>query len=345
MSISPYALIIRIRHFLYNKGIKKSSTPDTPTISFGNITVGGTGKTPHTEMILRALEGRHRTAVLSRGYRRKSKGFAYVDVADGASVAGDEPAQIKRNFPDTIVAVDKSRLHAISRLEELPSESRPEVIVLDDAFQYRKLKPSMSILLIDWNRPISKDRLLPFGRLRDLPSRINAADAVIITKCPPFITEQDMRQWAEEESLPEKFEFGKNLFFTSISYETPKGIFEEADKRYSYSPLVILFTGIANDRPIIQYLSESYTLARKIKFADHHRYTKSDIRNIHNAAKSVPTALVLTTEKDAQRIMERKDIPMELKKRLFYLPMKVDFMTDSQREAFLSLVENAISAH
>ncbi|MBO8482117.1 MAG: tetraacyldisaccharide 4'-kinase [Muribaculum sp.] len=331
MSLSPYALILKIRHFLYDKGIIKTRTAETFTISVGNITVGGTGKTPHTEMLLRMLQDEMRTGVLSRGYKRKGKGFAFVATDSGATRFGDEPVQIKRKFPKTVVAVDKSRLHGIQMIEAMQADRRPQVIILDDAFQYRRLRPSVSILLIDWNRPLNRDRLLPFGRLRDLPSRLSAADIIIVTKCPPYITEQEAADWTEEAGIKD---CGKNIYFTSIEYSRPEPVFPEADQRYAYSPRLIMFSGIADDRPMRQYLSEDYEVLMSLRYPDHHRYSRSDIKDISSVSKANPTALVLTTEKDAQRIMERKDIPSELKNKLFYLPIKVNFLFDGQKDRF-----------
>lgn len=333
--ISPYALVLRLRHLLYDKGIKKVRTSGTFTISIGNITVGGTGKTPHTEMLIRMLQDDFRTGVLSRGYKRKGKGFAFVTAEGGATLFGDEPVQIKRNFPGTVVAVDKSRLHGIQMMEDMQARVRPQVIILDDAFQYRKLRPSVSLLLIDWNRPLNKDRLLPFGRLRDLPSRLKAADSIIITKCPPYINEEERESWIDSAGLRD---CGKNIYFTTIEYGTPQAIFPEGDKRYAYSPRAILFSGIANNSPMKQYAAESYRILKTLDFPDHHKYSASDVRSIYSASKANPTALVLTTEKDAQRIMERKDIPDILKGKLFYLPIKVRFIDPAQEKSFRNML-------
>lgn len=331
MTLSPYGLVLKIRHLLYDKGIKKSFTAGTFTICIGNITVGGTGKTPHTEMLARMLTGHRRIGVLSRGYKRKSKGFAFVPADGGATRFGDEPVQIKRNFPEAVVAVDKSRLHGISMLEGMEPDKRPQIIILDDAFQYRKLKPSLSIVLIDWMRPLNKDRLLPFGRLRDLPSRLSAADIVIITKCPPCITEEDAAVWLADAGLKDT---GKSIYFTCIEYSQATPVFPEADSRYAYSKRAIMFTGIADDRPMKQYVSEYYRILKTLEFPDHHKYSRSDIKGIYAISKANPTALVLTTEKDAQRIMERTDIPDELKNKLFYLPIRTRFPLEGQEEDF-----------
>ena len=353
--LAPYYLSLRLRHALYDSGLKKTYPAGLPSISIGNVTVGGTGKTPHTEMLIRLLSGHpawsgKQIAVLSRGYKRKSRGFQQVITEESdAAYYGDEPVQIKRKFPDVTVAVDKDRVEGCGFLLHPDSiktsrkgrkcrhkEFAPaDIVILDDAFQYRKLRPSASLLLIDWNRPLNKDRLLPFGRLRDLPSRLKAADSIIITKCPPYINEEERESWIDSAGLRD---CGKNIYFTTIEYGTPQAVFPEGDKRYAYSPRAILFSGIANNRPMRQYVAESYRILKTLDFPDHHKYSASDIRSIYSASKANPTALVLTTEKDAQRIMERKDIPDILKSKLFYLPIKVRFIDPAQEKSFRKML-------
>ncbi len=205
----PYWFTLKLRHLMFDCGIRKSHTTEVPSICVGNITVGGTGKTPHTEMLLRSLLadedwGNRNLAVLSRGYKRKSKGFQQV-VADGsAKEYGDEPLQIKKKFPQVTVAVDKSRKEGCDFLchPEVLQTSRKarrcrhkdfpaaDLIILDDAFQHRKIKPSVSVMLVNYNRPTFKDSLIPIGKLRDLPERTDAADIIIVSKCPP-----DLNGW------------------------------------------------------------------------------------------------------------------------------------------------------
>ena len=247
----PYWLSLKIRHFLYDKGIKKVHQADVPTICVGNVTVGGTGKTPHTEMLLRSMLadsdlGRKSIAVLSRGYKRKSKGFQQVTTGGSAADYGDEPLQIKTKFPMVTVAVDSSRIRGCDFLahpEKLQTEKSArrckdkninpaDLIILDDVYQHRKLKPTLSIVLIDFNRPTYKDHLLPFGRLRDLAERTHKADILVITKCPYDLNSWQKCTWAENLGLRE-FDAqtccgirpdGKrqHLFFTQITYDTPE---------------------------------------------------------------------------------------------------------------------------
>ena len=212
-------MVLWLRHKCYDWGIFRSVSLDIPVISIGNITVGGTGKTPHTELILRLFSSKVPIAVVSRGYKRSSKGFRYVECADSVSDAGDEPLQIKRKFPEVVVAVDKNRIAAIQRIRE----EHPEVklIVLDDAFQYRKLKPAYSILLSDYHRPYTKDTPLPFGTLRDLPSQAYRADMIIVTKTPPE-TSSEERQAQRTLLKPNQ---NQQLLFSRYTYSSPPPLF------------------------------------------------------------------------------------------------------------------------
>ena len=207
-----YGLALKIRHFFYDKGWKKSFSPQVPTLCVGNVTAGGTGKTPHVEMILRMLIAHWKQpAVLSRGYKRKSKGFQIVPHDGSALQYGDEPVQMARKFPDITVAVDKDRVHGCEQLRGAG------VIVLDDAFQYRRLQPTLSIVLVDYHRPVFKDRLLPWGRLRDLPSRLKKADSVMVTKCPAYLDEEERASWRKHLKLSAD----QPLFFTTLRYTSP----------------------------------------------------------------------------------------------------------------------------
>ena len=362
--LAPYYLTLKIRHALYNKGIRKSHSADVPTVCVGNITAGGTGKTPHTEMILKALLrsddwGMREIAVLSRGHKRRSKGFQQVDRRGTADFYGDEPLQIKKKFPGVTVAVDKDRIEGcrfLTHPEVLKTskkarrcenkEFRPaDVIVLDDAFQHRALKATFNIVLVDWNRPIYKDKLLPFGRLRDLPERLFAADVVIVTKCPVYLEDWERIEWLKPLGIkdfdPETCEGtgrkGKKMtvLFTSINYCPLEPIYpEQGNLRYIYSKMAILFSGIAKDTPLRRYLSDRYKIVRRFAFPDHYRYTTADIKKISAASKNDPTAVVVTTEKDAQRVRDIKKMPEGLPERLFQVPIQVAFLTPHEQEVF-----------
>lgn len=331
-----YGILLAIRHLFYDKGWRKSCEASVPTICIGNITVGGTGKTPHTEMVLRRLLksddwAYSNLAVLSRGYKRKSKGFQLVPRDGTALLYGDEPLQMAKKFPSVTVAVDKDRVRGCETLAAgrmLPSSA--EIIVLDDAFQYRKLRATLNIVLVDYNRPVHKDSLLPWGRLRDLKSRLKAADMVIVTKCPAYVDDWERSQWVKYLRLsPEQ-----KLFFTTFTYGAPEPVFPEGDARYTYSKRLVLFTGIANDAPLRSHLSDSYKIVRRISFADHHKYTRADIGKLKAAVKEFPTACLVTTEKDAQRIVDAKAVPEELKLRMFQIPVEATFLTPEEDAAF-----------
>lgn len=328
-----YRLVLALRHLAYDKGWIKSVEASVPTISIGNITVGGTGKTPHVELLLRYFVEEPGVAVLSRGYGRKSKGFQKVEAGSSASLAGDEPLQIAQKFPLVRVAVCKDRVEGCRQLAETS-----RLVVLDDAFQYRRLKPSLSIVLVDFNRPVFKDKLLPWGRLRDLPSRISAADIVIVTKCPPD-EEPDRGYWRRQLKLRED----QLIVFSSIEYCPPEPVFPDADPRYIYSQRLILVTGIANDKPLISYLSDTYRLVQRLSFPDHHNFSKRDVRSILYAHKENPTACIMTTEKDAQRLREVADMPEKLRQRLYFVPIRARFISAQDEEAFKSRLQPFLS--
>ena len=363
----PYYLVLKLRDRYYRSPARKLHRADVPTLCVGNVTVGGTGKTPHVEMILRLLQQSEawsdkQLAVLSRGYKRESKGFQQVVAGGSAAAFGDEPLQIKKKFPGVTVAVDKDRIEGCGLLahpEKLKARKyvrkcwnrefpAADYIVLDDAFQYRRLKPARSVVLVDWNRPVHKDMLLPLGRLRDLPERIWDADAVIVTKCPadpdPLALSEFVQQMGFTDYLPSACEAtnprGRRqlVFFTTLRYGQATGIFPAAEPRYTYSKKAILVTGIAKDAPLRAYLSDTYKLVQRFSFRDHHRYAWSDINRIQNAVDQQPTAAVITTEKDAQRLLDYQGMPEALQQRLFYMPISVDFLSDDEREVFAEFI-------
>ncbi|MBQ5603431.1 MAG: tetraacyldisaccharide 4'-kinase [Bacteroidales bacterium] len=367
----PYWLSLKLRHFFYDSGLRKVSSADVPTICIGNITVGGTGKTPHTEMLIRTLLqdeewGSRSIAVLSRGYKRKTKGFQQV-TSDGTALAyGDEPLQIKKKFPGITVAVDKLRTEGCDFLahpdklqttkkgkkcidKDLPAA---DLIILDDAFQHRALKPTLSIVLVDYNRPIFKDHLLPMGRLRDLPERVAAADIVIVSKCPNDVNAWEKCTWAENLGI-RNFDAAscsgtrrngkkQHIFFSTITYDAAEAVFPEGNPRYIYTNRLVLFSGIANDAPLLSYLSSDYKIVRHFKFPDHHKFSRADINTIASAAKEFPTSVIMTTEKDCQRIRDCHKIKEELKQRMFYSPIKTAFLTENEKEKFITALKDGL---
>ena len=335
----PYWLALKIRNALYDSGRRKSVQHPVPVISVGNLTVGGTGKTPMVEYLVNLLQGDCCVAVLSRGYKRRSKGFHLVEVEDTADMAGDEPLQIKRKFPDVTVAVDKDRNHGVTQLLALPEDRRPELVLLDDGFQYRKLKPSTDVVLVDSNRPLFRDNLLPAGRLRDLPEQIRRANIVVFTKSPRHLDDWERTQLRQQTRLrPDQ-----PSFCATVKYGEPLPVFRwEADKRYIYSKEVFLFTGIADDRPLLVQLSDRYDHIDHKCFGDHHRFTRGDLKALARYARRNPRALFMTTEKDAMRLLHASRLDAEVRRRLFYLPIETEFLSWDEAREFDALLRRDV---
>ena len=318
-------------------------------------------------MVLRLLQQSpewvdRQLAVLSRGYKRESKGFQQVVATGGATVFGDEPLQIKKKFPGVTVVVDKNRVEGCDLLahpEKLKGRKyarkcwnrdfpAADYIVLDDAFQYRKLKANKSVVLVDWHRPVHKDHLLPLGRLRDLPERIFEADALIVTKCPAEMDVFEKTRLVAEMGftnfLPSACTAtapgGRQMliFFTTIRYGAVTGVYSTTEPRYLYAKKIVLATGIASDGPLRAYLSDFYKIVKRFSFPDHHRYAWKDISRIQEVIEKNPTAAVVTTEKDAQRLLDYNGMPETLMQRLFMVPISADFLTGEEREVFLDFI-------
>ena len=265
-----------------------------------------------------------------------------------ASFGGDEPLQIARKFPTLTVAVDRNRVEGCERLtsgaagpdaqEAAAKVPASDLIVLDDAFQYKRLHASLNIVLVNYRRPIFEDRLLPFGRLRDLPSRIKEADAVIVTKCPSELEDGEREAWRERLRLPENMP----LWFTTVEYCEPVAVFpDQADTRYNYSKTAVLFSGIADDTPLRAHISDTYKIVEVLKFPDHHAFSKGDIGQIAAAVRKHPTAALLTTEKDAVRVLDC-DVPQEIRERLFAVPVRAAFLDPADQQALEERLEQLL---
>ena len=332
----PYWLVLILRRRRYRTGKTKRARFPLPVISVGNLTAGGTGKTPMAEYLVEALSAERRIAVLSRGYRRRTRGFRIVETDSTAEYSGDEPLQIKRKFPQAVVAVDRDRKRGIETLLTLPDP--PETVILDDGFQQMDVLPSRNLLLISCERPLNHDRLLPFGRLRDLPERVRDADAVIFTKCPDWLDETDRSRLRTENRIaPEQ-----PVFFTRMDYGEPQAVFEGiGNNRYIYAKEAILFTGIADPKPLEACLTDRYEQIRFKRFPDHHYFSRADIRALWHAACAHPLSVLMTTEKDAQRLLHCRFVPEAMKERLFFTPVRTAFLTVAEETDFLKFIKES----
>ncbi len=327
-----YGFVISIRNRLFDKNILNSTRFDIPVITVGNITVGGTGKTPHIEYIVELLKDDFNIAVLSRGYMRKTRDFNIVNADSEVRTSGDEPLQIKRKYQNITVAVDRNRVNGVKRI--LAHEPGTNVILLDDAYQHRYIKAGVNILLIDYNRPIIKDYLLPAGSLREPRSSISRADVVLVTKSPDDLQADDMQDFLKKIYLPPD----QYAFFTGLSYDEPVNIFTKEKQGAKMDQLahslrnVLLVTGIADPSTLLSYLNGYNLNIKHLKYPDHHRYNKKDYRHIIEQYLSLPTRerCLITTEKDAIRlgeIMREEDFPDN---NIFYLMINVIFLGDGE---------------
>ena len=326
-----YGLASNFRNALFNIGVLKSRSFDVPVIAVGNITVGGSGKTPHVEYLIRLLKGTFHTAVLSRGYKRKSKGFVQATTDTTMPEIGDEPYQMKEKFPDVIVAVDKNRCHGIDTLVE--NDKEIDVILLDDAFQHRYVKPGINILLVDYHRLIIYDELLPAGRLREPLSGKDRADIVIVTKCPKDLKPMEYRVITKAMNL---YPY-QQLFFSTIEYSDLQPLFG-GDRTVTLSQLsdhhVLLLTGIASPQQMTHDLQPLIPQLTPLTFSDHHDFKEKDIALINDTFASLPEPrLIITTEKDATRLKLAKGLNEEVRNHLYVLPINVCILQE-QAEVF-----------
>ncbi len=335
-----YGIGVRIRNKLFDLKILKQQEFPIPVICIGNITVGGTGKTPHTEFLIKHLQSQYNVAVLSRGYKRKTKGYILANENSTAETIGDEPFQIKQKFPNVTVAVDENRRRGIKHLLKL-EEPRIDVILLDDAYQHRYVKAGLNILLADYNRPICEDKLLPAGRLREPFSSKNRANIVIVTKCGDLIKPIDFNIAAKRLAL---YPF-QRLFFSNFIYGDIHPVFPEYSqgeiKKFSLSSLntfdqVLLVSGIANPTPLIAKLKQHNSKVETLIYKDHHNFKSDDIQNIEKRFKQLKgdNNIIITTEKDATRLLNNTHLSDEVKKDIYYLPIEVDIL-QNREEAFL----------
>ena len=331
-----YGGVVGVRNFCFDVGLLKSRAFHVPIIAVGNITVGGTGKTPHVEYLVRLLQKNFHVAVLSRGYKRKTSGYMLANEQSTVREIGDEPMQMKQKFPDISVAVDKKRVHGIERLTG--DDERLDVILLDDAFQHRYVKPGVNILLVDYHRLVIYDKLLPAGRLREPLKGKNRADIVIITKCPKELKPMEFRVITKAMNL---YPY-QHLYFTTLAYDQPVPVFPNEAQPLAdglstclKNQHVLLLTGIASPRQLEEDLAPLTTHLSPLTFTDHHDFRRKDIERINEAFAQLPSPkIIITTEKDAVRLTSVEGLSNEVRQHLYAIPVSIRFMQQEQAEKF-----------
>ena len=315
-----YGLGVGIRNLMFDLGVLRSQSFSLPVICVGNLTVGGTGKTPHTEYLIRLLSQAHQVAVLSRGYKRRTKGYRLATPLSTAQEIGDEPRQMKRKFPQIHMAVDGNRRRGIAQLMKADVQPPAEVVILDDAFQHRYVQAGLNIVLTDYHRLVSLDRLLPAGRLREPKSGLRRADIVIVTKCPRRLTPTDCRDIEQSLGLAGS----QKVFFTTYRYPAHMD---------GLGPNPLLVTGIASPEQMAYDLRKLIPRFELMSFPDHHQFSEKDLQSIRQQAAG---RTILTTEKDATRLHGLPDLRV--------IPIEVEFL-DGRGQEFDHLVRRYVAEH
>ncbi len=323
-----YGFGVGLRNRLFDLGLLPQQEFSIPVIDVGNITVGGSGKTPHVEYLVRLLRDKMKVAVLSRGYKRKSRGYVLASSDTPMHDIGDEPFQMKRKFPDIYVAVDKNRRKGISHLTDDEATSDVDIILLDDAYQHRYVKPGINILLVDYHRLIIYDKLLPAGRLREPMKGKNRADIVIVTKCPKDLKPMEFRVLTKALNL---YPY-QGLFFTCIDYDELQPVFNKTQSLPNMSSAnVLLLTGIASPRQMELDLKNRCRSITPLSFGDHHQFNDRDAARISEAFARLPEPrIIITTEKDASRLEATPALTSEVRQALYVLPIRIRFMLDQE---------------
>lgn len=333
-----YKAAVTLRHRLFDWGVLKSEKFDIPIICVGNITVGGTGKTPMAEMIIGYMSRSHRVALLSRGYGRRTKGYLEVSARSNYRDTGDEPLQIKIKFPRTVVVVCEKRAEGIRRIRA----EHPEVdlIVMDDGFQHRYVDPKINVVMIDATRPVQHDEMLPLGTLRDLPEMLYRAHYFVVAKCPDDMKPID-RRLMRKVLVSVAYQ---KVYFTRFESFRPQALYDEAPEEVEYGGEVIAMSGVGNPAPFVSDLAKRYDIVETLSLGDHHVYMKSDMRNLVRLLEKHPSAAIITTEKDAVKLLNRDKIPAEVRRRLYYLPINITFTEGSETD-FLQKLEQDVRSN
>lgn len=341
-----YGAGVALRNSLYNMGRLKSHTFPIPVICVGNLAVGGTGKTPMIEHLVRMLMGDLRIAIVSRGYKRKSMGLKVAELDDSASRIGDEPAQLLRKFGDKIqIVVDSNRVRAINHLVNQPYSQRPDVILMDDGFQHRSVQPSLSILLSSYNRLMTDDVLLPAGRLREPARGRYRADVVVVTKCPTLLKPIDCTFTERRLDLYPH----QRLFFSEVKYDSPVPIFrrDAEPTKIDTNAVVVAISGISHPEEFFAYVERGFSRVVTLPYGDHHHYSRRNVTTWENILTDYlargAEVVFLCTDKDAVKIFELESyMSRELRERFLRLPIRVHFKSHGE-EDLRALVMNHIA--
>ncbi|GAA0565156.1 tetraacyldisaccharide 4'-kinase [Chitinophaga japonensis] len=317
-----YGLVMWVRNRLYDAGTLTAVSFDVPTIAVGNLSVGGTGKTPHVEYLIRLLKDHYPIATLSRGYNRKTRGFLLAGEQSTAAQLGDEPMQFHRKFPEITVCVGEERMLAIPQL--LGEKPDTRAVLLDDAFQHRSIKPGCNILITEYNRPFTRDHVVPFGRLREGRKGYERADVIIVSKCPENLPVAD-KQALQREIAPLPHQ---HLFFTTLRYGQLYDMLSHEPVSVSPEATVLLVCGIARPAPLVQHLKEQYKEVFLLPFPDHYYYSQPDLEKIRRELKDLPGTekLVVTTEKDAVRLHLLQPRLQALGLNMAVIPVEISFL-------------------
>lgn len=295
-----YDLVTTIRNYFYDQGIFKSTSFDIPVIAVGNLSVGGTGKTPQIEYLIRLLQNDKKVAVLSRGYKRKTEGFVLIDTSHSAEDVGDEPLQFFKKFSNISVAVDANRVNGI---QELQKRVKPDVILLDDAYQHRKVKAQFYVLLTKYNDLYISDFILPTGNLRESRRGAKRANVVVVTKCPNNLSQEEQNEIKRKL----KTNLDQQVFFSAIDYHNETGGKQQISLDTLNEYEIVLVTGIANPKPLLEFLNDRQCNVDHLNFPDHHNFTSQEIEKIQAKFDGVSSSkkLLLTTEKDYMRLSDK----------------------------------------
>ncbi|MGB1316069.1 MAG: tetraacyldisaccharide 4'-kinase [Chitinophagales bacterium] len=333
-----YTGVIMLRNYLYKTKALKSTHFNVPVICVGNLSTGGTGKTPHTNYLINLIKPNYKVGVLSRGYKRKTNGYIEVEINSKAENVGDEPLFYKFKHPNAKVAVCEDRVFGISAMAQ--NQEDPMVYLLDDAFQHRAIKADLNIIITDYNKLYTRDKLLPAGRLREPISGAKRADIIIVSKCPPLLSKTEKNK-IKLELKPEKYQ---HIFFSSIAYLPLYSLFNQELINFEKQKTVLIVSGIANPIPLEKEIEKSFETVYIRQFPDHHNYKREDIESIIRTYENLDeeNKIIITTEKDATRLLVFKNYFEEKNIKVFCLPISVNF-DEQEKEAFDKAIKHYLS--